>query len=90
MAGELDELVESFRNRPLDRGPYTFCWIDALTQKVRAIQPTDFLFLGSSHATYPTAGLRLNLNTGRQPSGGLCGLITACRLEHGTAPAKDK
>ena len=35
MAAELDELVESFRNRPLDRGPYTFCWIDALTQKVR-------------------------------------------------------
>jgi putative transposase len=35
MAGELDELVESFRNRPLDAGPYTFMWIDALTQKVR-------------------------------------------------------
>jgi putative transposase len=35
MAGELDEVVDSFRNRPLDRGPYTFCWIDALTQKVR-------------------------------------------------------
>jgi putative transposase len=27
--------VEGFRNRPLDAGPYTFCWIDALTQKVR-------------------------------------------------------
>ena len=35
MAAELDEMVESFRNRPLDRGPYTFCWIDALTRKVR-------------------------------------------------------
>ena len=35
MAAELDELVEGFRNRPLDAGPYTFCWIDALTQKVR-------------------------------------------------------
>src|ERR1700722_12145842 len=35
MAGELDELADSFRNRPLDRGPYTFVWIDALTQKVR-------------------------------------------------------
>ena len=35
MAAELDELVESFRNRPLDAGPYTFVWIDALTQKVR-------------------------------------------------------
>ena len=35
MAGELDELVESFSARPLDRGPYTFVWVDALTQKVR-------------------------------------------------------
>ena len=35
MAAELDELVDSFRNRPLDAGPYTFVWIDALTQKVR-------------------------------------------------------
>ena len=35
MAAELDEMVEGFRNRPLDAGPYTFAWIDALTQKVR-------------------------------------------------------
>ena len=35
MAAELDELVAGFRSRPLDAGPYTFVWIDALTQKVR-------------------------------------------------------
>jgi transposase-like protein len=35
MAAELDDIVESFRNRRLDAGPYTFVWIDALTQKVR-------------------------------------------------------
>jgi putative transposase len=35
MAAELDEMVEGFRGRPLDAGPYTFPWIDALTQKVR-------------------------------------------------------
>jgi transposase-like protein len=35
MAAELDELADDFRNRPLDRGPYTFVWIDALTQEVR-------------------------------------------------------
>ena len=35
MAAELDELVEGFRSRRLDGGPYTFIWIDALTQKVR-------------------------------------------------------
>ena len=35
MAAELDEMVEGFRSRRLDGCPYTFVWIDALTQKVR-------------------------------------------------------
>jgi putative transposase len=35
MAKELDEAVEAFRTRPLDGGPYTYVWLDALTQKVR-------------------------------------------------------
>ena len=35
MAAELDEVVAEFRNRPLDAGPYTYVWMDALTQKVR-------------------------------------------------------
>lgn len=35
MAKELDGQVEAFRTRPLDRGPYTYLWLDALTQKVR-------------------------------------------------------
>jgi putative transposase len=35
MAGELDAMVAEFRNRPLDAGPYTYVWMDALTQKVR-------------------------------------------------------
>jgi transposase-like protein len=35
MATELDEQVEAFRTRPLDAGPYTFVWADALTLKVR-------------------------------------------------------
>ncbi|WP_328855845.1 IS256 family transposase [Microbispora hainanensis] len=35
MSRELDQMVTEFRNRPLDAGPYTFVWIDALTQKVR-------------------------------------------------------
>lgn len=35
MAQSLDEAVTSFRNRPLDAGPYTYLWVDALTQKVR-------------------------------------------------------
>lgn len=35
MAKELDEMVESFRNRPLDPAGYPYVWIDALTQRVR-------------------------------------------------------
>ena len=35
MAKTLDEQVEAFRTRALDAGPYTFLWLDALTQKVR-------------------------------------------------------
>ena len=35
LAKSLDETVAAFRNRPLDAGPYTYVWVDALTQKVR-------------------------------------------------------
>jgi putative transposase len=35
MARSLDEQVGAFRSRPLDAGPYTFLWLDALTLKVR-------------------------------------------------------
>lgn len=31
MAKSLDAQVEAFRSRPLDAGPYTFLWLDALT-----------------------------------------------------------
>lgn len=34
MAKHLDEQVAAFRNRPLDADPYTFVWVDALTQKI--------------------------------------------------------
>ena len=35
LAKALDATVEAFRSRPLDAGPYTYVWLDALTQKVR-------------------------------------------------------
>jgi transposase-like protein len=35
LAGELDELVEGFRTRPLDSGPYPYLMLDALVVKVR-------------------------------------------------------
>jgi putative transposase len=35
MAAHLDTQVAAFRERPLDAGPYTFVWVDALTVKIR-------------------------------------------------------
>ncbi len=35
LAAELDDMVESFRSRPLDQGPYTSLWLDALFVKCR-------------------------------------------------------
>ena len=35
LATGLDEMAADFRNRPLDAGPYTYVWADALTMKVR-------------------------------------------------------
>ena len=35
LAKDLDEMVTDFRGRPLDAGPYTYVWADALTMKVR-------------------------------------------------------
>lgn len=35
MAKSLDPMVEAFRNRPLDAGPYRYVWIDALVIKCR-------------------------------------------------------
>lgn len=35
MAKGLDEMVESFRSRPLDAGPYPFLWLDAMEIKSR-------------------------------------------------------
>jgi len=35
LAKSLDETVEAFRSRPLDAGPYTFVWMDALVLKCR-------------------------------------------------------
>jgi putative transposase len=35
LARDLDTMVADFRGRPLDAGPYTYVWADALTMKVR-------------------------------------------------------
>jgi putative transposase len=35
ICAELDEVVDAWRNRPLDAGPYPLMWIDALGMRVR-------------------------------------------------------
>jgi transposase-like protein len=35
LARSLDQAVEAFRNRPLDTGPYTYLWLDALEIRCR-------------------------------------------------------
>ena len=35
ICAELDGVVDSFLDRPLDTGPYCYVWLDALSQKVR-------------------------------------------------------
>jgi transposase-like protein len=35
MAKSLDGLVNDFRHRPLDQGPYRYVWVDAITQRCR-------------------------------------------------------
>jgi putative transposase len=35
LARSLDEMVEAFRGRPLDEGPYAYLWLDALSQRCR-------------------------------------------------------
>ena len=35
MAAAPDEMVEGFRSRPLDAGPYTLLWLHTLTSKHR-------------------------------------------------------
>lgn len=39
MARSLDQVVESFRTRPLDQGPYRYPWVDALVHKARQPGP---------------------------------------------------
>ncbi|CAN5792984.1 IS256-like element IS1081 family transposase [soil metagenome] len=41
MAQSLDEMVESFRHRPLDQRPYRYLWVDALAHKARQKGPKD-------------------------------------------------
>ena len=77
MAKELDALVEAFRSRPLDAGPYTYIWLDALTQKVReggrVVNVAVVIATGvNNEGTAGVARLRRHHHRGR---GGLDGVL---------------
>jgi hypothetical protein len=54
MSKILDAQVTAFRDRVLDAGPYSFVWMDALTQKVREGGPPSVL----TRSTAPPATIR--------------------------------
>jgi hypothetical protein len=58
LARNLDGVVEAFRPRPLDAGPYTYLWLDALTEKVPSVSPADiagFRMVGGWVGRHPLA-----------------------------------
>jgi hypothetical protein len=58
MATYLDAQVEAFRNRPVDAGPYTFVWLDALTVKVREAGHTVNVHALIAHLNVEVAPVR--------------------------------
>ena len=72
MAKELDHQVEAFRSRPLDGAPYTYVWLDALTQKVREggrIENVDCVVATGVNAAGAREILGLDLHTSEDGAG---------------------
>ncbi len=88
MAKDLDGAVKAFRDRPLDGGPYTYVWLDALTQKVREagrIQSIAALVATGVNATGFREILGLDLVTSEDGAGWtafLRGLVGAMAPSH--------
>ena len=87
-AKELDTAVEAFRTRPLDPGPYTFVWVDALTVKVREdgrVVNVHALMATGVNADGPPgdprSGRRLRRGRGR-----LVGVPVRCRFSPAACP----
>jgi putative transposase len=78
---ELDHQVEAFRSRPLEGGPYTYVWFDALTQKVREggrIANVACVIATGANAAGAREILGFDLHTSEDGSGWtafLCGLV---------------
>jgi len=53
LCGELDELVEAWRTRPLADGPYPLMWIDALALTVRQGDPVVAHQRADRHRGHP-------------------------------------
>jgi putative transposase len=68
MAKELDDMVEAFRTRPLDAGPYAYVWIDAQSQRCRD---------GGRRVVNVAAVTAIGVNAEGQPEVLGCGVITS-------------
>jgi len=72
MAQELDPMVASFRNRPLDPAGYPYLWIDALTQSSEdGVQP-EHTFLPRCVPSADSAGLPQAGPVSNDPLPALC------------------
>lgn len=81
ICSDLGEVVESWRSRPLDQGPYPFMWIDAVVLKVREggrIVNTSALIDhgGQREGRHEIHGLQLgSAETGASWTAFLCDLV---------------
>ena len=58
ICGELDRVVDSFLDRPLDGGAYCYLWLDALSQKCY----TSTIFAGCASSFCRFCSLLLHVN----------------------------
>jgi putative transposase len=73
ICADLDELVEAWRSRPLDRSPYPFVWVDAHSQRVReGGRITSTCALVATGST-PRATGRFSAWSSAQPRTARCG-----------------
>jgi len=73
MAKHLDGQVAAFRDRPLDAGPYTFMWVDALTQRYARVAAPSACTRWSRRPSMPTGKEKSSASTWPQAKTGPAG-----------------
>ena len=78
ICAELDGVVASFLERPLDGGPYRYLWLDALTQRVREegrIAQVSVVVATAVNADGKREVLGIDVGTSEDGAVWLCGLV---------------